>query len=60
MNPAQATEAPNGLLLTEAAFAEQRANGTFRELFSVDGLFTRLPGLGAGAELLRPAELQQR
>ena len=47
MNPAQATEAPNGLLLTEAAFAEQRANGTFRELFSVDGIFTQLPGLGA-------------
>ncbi|MCA9984557.1 MAG: glycosyltransferase family 39 protein, partial [Anaerolineales bacterium] len=47
MNPQQATEAPNGLLLTEAQFAEQRAGGTFRDLFAVDGLFTQLPGLGA-------------
>ena len=34
MNPGQATQAPNGLLLTEQEFATQQANGTFSEIFN--------------------------
>lgn len=47
MNPGQATKAPNGLLLSDAAQALQQANGTFRELFNPEGLLNRNPWLAA-------------
>ncbi len=47
MNPSEATQSPNGLMLTESELATQRANGTFSELFNVDGLLSRSPALAA-------------
>ena len=47
MNPGQATEAPNGLMLSETAVATQRANGTFSNIFNPDGLLSQNPGLAA-------------
>ena len=47
MNPSEATQSPNGLMLTEEEFATQRANGTFSELFNPDGLLSRSPALAA-------------
>jgi YYY domain-containing protein len=41
MTPGQATQAPNGLLLSESARATQRANGTFNEIFNVDGILSQ-------------------
>ena len=47
MNPSEATQSPNGLMLTDEAFATQRANGTFSDLFDPDGLLSRSPTLAA-------------
>ncbi|MEZ4589889.1 MAG: DUF2298 domain-containing protein [Chloroflexota bacterium] len=47
MNPGQATEAVNGLMLSETAVATQRNNGTFSELFNPDGALSQNPGLAA-------------
>ncbi|MCB8944768.1 MAG: glycosyltransferase family 39 protein [Ardenticatenaceae bacterium] len=47
MNPSEATRSPNGLMLTEAELATQRANGTFSELFNPDGLLSSHPALAA-------------
>ncbi len=47
MNPGQATEAPNGLMLSETALATQRANGTFSDIFNPDGILSQNPALAA-------------
>jgi hypothetical protein len=47
MNPSEATRSPNGLMLSEEALAAQRANGTFSQVFAVDGLLSRSPALAA-------------
>ncbi|MCP4421920.1 MAG: hypothetical protein GY805_35350, partial [Chloroflexi bacterium] len=47
MNPGEATEAPNGLMLSETAVTTQRANGTFSDIFNPDGLLSQNPGLAA-------------
>ena len=47
MNPGQATDAVNGLMLSETAVTTQRANGTFSELFNPDGALSQNPGLAA-------------
>lgn len=41
--PGQATRTPNALFLSETALALQRANGTFSDIFNVDGLLNRNP-----------------
>lgn len=47
MTPGEATQAPNGLMLSETELAIQRQNGTFRAIFDVDGVLSRHPGLAA-------------
>lgn len=47
MTPGQATQAPNGLQLTEQEFAVQRANGTFEEIFPSQSPLNRYPTLAA-------------
>ncbi|MCB8928971.1 MAG: hypothetical protein H6652_25480 [Ardenticatenaceae bacterium] len=47
MNPGQATEAVNGLMLSETAAATQRANGTFSNIFNPDGALSQNSGLAA-------------
>ena len=47
MNPLEATQAPNGLLLSAEEQAVQRANGTFDDLFAVDGAQSQQPVLAA-------------
>ena len=47
MNPGQATEAVNGLMLSETAVTTQRNNGTFSDLFNPDGVLSQNPGLAA-------------
>jgi YYY domain-containing protein len=47
MTPGQATQARNGLMLSDAARARQRAGGTFSEQFAVDGLLSQQPWLAA-------------
>ena len=47
MTPGEATNVPNGLMLSETAAATQRANGTFSELFNTDGVLSQNPGLAA-------------
>lgn len=47
MNPLQATQAPNGLMLTAERWATQRAGGTFGDIFAVDGALNRHPALAA-------------
>ncbi|MCI0398359.1 MAG: DUF2298 domain-containing protein [Chloroflexi bacterium] len=47
MSPGQATQARNGLMLSEEAEAVQQANGTFSRMFAVDGFLSRNPGLAA-------------
>ena len=47
MNPLEATQAPNGLLLTAPEQALQQANGTFSEVFLVDGMLSSNPMLAA-------------
>lgn len=47
MNPLQATQAPNGLMLTAAQWEAQRAGGTFRDIFSIDGVLNQNPWLAA-------------
>jgi YYY domain-containing protein len=49
MNPLEATQAPNGLLLSEEDQLAQRSNGTFSSVFDVDGVFSRQPLLAAVA-----------
>lgn len=41
MNPGQATNAPNAMQLSEQAQAIQQNNGTFSEIFDLDGLLNR-------------------
>lgn len=47
MNPAQATNSPNGLMLSSEAWETQQAGGTFRDLFNPDGLLNQYPSLAA-------------
>lgn len=47
MNPLEATQAPGGLLLPEASFAEQQTTGSFAELFGVDNALANNPWLAA-------------
>ena len=47
MNPLEATQSPNGLLLSTEAQAVQQANGTFSDIFNVDGLLSQNPALAA-------------
>lgn len=47
MNPLEATQAPNGLLLPENVEAVQRANGTFSRIFDLDGVLSQNPALAA-------------
>jgi YYY domain-containing protein len=47
MNPQEATQAPNGLLLSPAAQTVQQANGTFSSVFNVDGILSQQPALAA-------------
>ena len=47
MNPQEATQAPNGLLLSPIAQKVQQANGTFSSVFNVDGLLSQQPALAA-------------
>ena len=49
MNPLQATQARNGLLLSETNAARQQAGGTFVDVFNPDGLLSRNPWLAAVA-----------
>ncbi len=45
MNPLQATQAPNGLLLSQKDQLVQQTNGTFSAVFDVDGLLAQQPVL---------------
>ncbi len=47
MNPLEATQSPNGLLLSTEAQAVQQANGTFSNIFNVDGVLSQNPALAA-------------
>ncbi len=47
MNPLEATQAPNGLMLSPEAQALNQAGGTFRQIFDVDGILNQNPGLAA-------------
>ncbi len=47
MNPGQATEAPNGLMLSETAETIQRSNGTFSDIFNPDGILSQNSWLAA-------------
>lgn len=47
MTPVEATQAPNGLMLSEAELAVQRANGTFSQVFDVDGVLSQHPWAAA-------------
>ncbi len=47
MNPLEATQAPNGLLLSAESQAVQQANGTYSSLFNMDGLLSQYPALAA-------------
>ncbi len=47
MNPLEATQAPNGLMLPAESRAVQQANGTFNDVFAVDGLLSKEPALAA-------------
>lgn len=47
MNPEEATQAPDGLMLTAKEWLTQRANGTFSEIFAVDGALNQHPALAA-------------
>lgn len=46
-SPGEATQAPNGLLLSTREWVVQRAHGTFGQVFNLDGLLNRIPALGA-------------
>ncbi|MCP4361105.1 MAG: hypothetical protein GY796_24115, partial [Chloroflexi bacterium] len=45
--PGEATRTPNALFLTAEALATQRANGTYSELFNLDGILNQNPALAA-------------
>ncbi len=47
MNPLEATQAPNGLLLPAEALELNRANGTFSEVFAIDSVLSQNPALAA-------------
>ena len=47
MTPGQATQAPNGLMLTEAEAEVQQTNGTFANIFNVDGILSQSPTAAA-------------
>ena len=46
-NPLEATQAKNGLMLSAADAARQRAGGTFSEVFNIDGALSQRPWLAA-------------
>ncbi|MFN2254514.1 MAG: DUF2298 domain-containing protein [Candidatus Promineifilaceae bacterium] len=46
-NPLEATQAPGGLMLSAEELAVQRANGTFNDVFAVDGLLSKQPTVAA-------------
>jgi YYY domain-containing protein len=52
MNPLEATQAPDGLMLTPDAAARQQAGGTFDDVFAPDGLLSTNPWLAAVVWLL--------
>ncbi|MCA9975459.1 MAG: glycosyltransferase family 39 protein, partial [Anaerolineales bacterium] len=47
MNPQEATQAQDGLMLTAKEWLTQRANGTFRDIFAVDSALNQSPTLAA-------------
>lgn len=47
MNPLEATQAPNGLLLSSQEVAVQRQNGTFSQIFNPDSALNQSPTLAA-------------
>ncbi len=49
MNPADATQAPNAMMLPASRWQNQQEAGSFGALFNRDGLLNRLPGLAAVA-----------
>ena len=49
MNPHRATDAPTGLLLPPERLAEQRAGGTWSQMFDSDSALNRVQWLGAVA-----------
>ena len=48
-NPLEATQARNGLMLSDYERSLQEAGGTYSEVFAIDGLLSRTPWLGAVA-----------
>jgi YYY domain-containing protein len=49
MNPGEASNAPNAMMMSPRNEAIQRQNGTFDDVFNVDGVLSRQPALGAAA-----------
>ena len=49
MTPGEATQLPNGLMLSGEDLAVQQTNGTFSQVFNVDGVLSRNPALAAVA-----------
>jgi YYY domain-containing protein len=47
MNPLEATQAANGMMLSATDRAIQQAGGTFSEVFAIDGALSRNPWLAA-------------
>ncbi len=47
MNPGEASNAPNAMMMSARDEAIQRQNGSFASVFNVDGLLSRQPALGA-------------
>ena len=47
MTPGEATQAPNGLMLSGKQLDAQRSNGTFNQIFNVDGALSQNPALAA-------------
>ncbi len=47
MTPGEATQAPNGLMLSTAQRQIQQTNGTFSQIFNVDGALSQNPALAA-------------
>ncbi|MFW6183805.1 MAG: DUF2298 domain-containing protein, partial [Chloroflexota bacterium] len=47
MNPGEASQAPNGLMLDTQEREMQRAHGAFADVFMPEGILSQRPGLGA-------------
>src|SRR5690606_19598969 len=47
MNPGEASNAPNAMMMSARDEAIQRQHGSFAAVFNVDGLLSRQPALGA-------------